>query len=72
MVGVPDPRWGETVHAFVRPAAGEAPDPEAVIAWCKERLAGHKTPKGVTLIEALPRNAAGKVLKKDLRDSLSG
>ncbi|MEM1314108.1 MAG: AMP-binding protein [Pseudomonadota bacterium] len=72
VVGLPDPRWGERVHAFIRPAAGETPDPEAVIAWCKARLAGHKTPKGVSLIDAIPRNAAGKVLKKDLRDSLTG
>ncbi|MEM6440143.1 MAG: AMP-binding protein [Pseudomonadota bacterium] len=70
VVGAPDARWGERVHAFVRPAAGESPEAEVLLDWCRERLAGHKAPKGLSFVEAIPRNAAGKVLKKDLRETL--
>ncbi|MBW8636620.1 AMP-binding protein [Hoeflea sp. WL0058] len=66
VVGVPDPRWGEAVCAFLRPS-GDPPDPEWVISQCRDRMAPHKVPKSVQFVEAIPRNAAGKVLKKDLR-----
>ncbi|WP_067473179.1 class I adenylate-forming enzyme family protein [Actinomadura hibisca] len=66
VVGVPHPRWGETVHAVV--VAGGALEPDALIAWARERLAGFKCPTGVTPAEALPRNATGKVVKSALRD----
>ncbi|MEL6236499.1 MAG: AMP-binding protein [Pseudomonadota bacterium] len=65
VVGIPDPRWGEAVCAFVRAAGPQ--DPEALIGWCRDRLAPHKVPKSVRFVDAIPRNAAGKVLKKDLR-----
>jgi acyl-CoA synthetase (AMP-forming)/AMP-acid ligase II len=67
VIGVPDEKWGEAVKAVVAldPDA-EATDAE-LIAWCRERLAGYKCPKTVDIIEALPRNPTGKILKVDLR-----
>jgi acyl-CoA synthetase (AMP-forming)/AMP-acid ligase II len=67
VVGVPDDYWGEAGKAFLVLEPGAEIDPAAVIAACKERLAGYKTPRHVAFIDALPRNAAGKVLKTELR-----
>ena len=69
VVGVPDDYWGEAVKAFVVARAGAALDADAVLSHCTPRLAGYKLPKTVSFIDALPRNAAGKVLKRDLRDT---
>ena len=67
VIGVPDERWGEAVKAIVVPVPGERPDPEAVIAWARQRIAGYKAPKSVDFIDILPRNASGKVLRRELR-----
>ena len=67
VIGVPDDRWGEAVKAIVVPAAGAAPEPAAVIAWARARIAGYKAPKSVDFIDVLPRNASGKVLRRELR-----
>jgi acyl-CoA synthetase (AMP-forming)/AMP-acid ligase II len=67
VIGVPDARWGEAVKAIVVAAAGAAPEPDAVIAWARERIAGYKAPKSVDFIDVLPRNASGKVLRRELR-----
>ncbi|THD77083.1 MAG: long-chain-fatty-acid--CoA ligase [Phenylobacterium sp.] len=67
VIGVPDERWGEAVKAIVVPAAGASPDPEAVIAWARARIAAFKAPKSVDFIDVLPRNASGKVLRRELR-----
>ncbi|MEO8503913.1 MAG: AMP-binding protein [Acidobacteriota bacterium] len=61
VVGRPHPEWGEVPFAFVV-ADGELPEGE-VIAWCKTQLASFKAPHGVRVVEALPRNALGKVQK---------
>src|SRR6476469_6071360 len=63
VVGVPHPRWGETPIAFV---VGEA-DPAELIEHCRERLASYKKPTSIHFVPELPRNAAGKVLKRELR-----
>jgi acyl-CoA synthetase (AMP-forming)/AMP-acid ligase II len=65
--GIPDPKWGETVKAVVELSPGQAATPEDLIAWCKERLAGYKCPRSVDIMDVLPRNPTGKLLKKDLR-----
>ncbi len=66
VIGVPDERWGEAVKAIVVAAPGGC-DPQVVIAWARERIAGFKAPKSVDFIDALPRNASGKVLRRELR-----
>ncbi|HEY8614813.1 long-chain-fatty-acid--CoA ligase [Phenylobacterium sp.] len=67
VIGVPDERWGEAVKAVVVPAPGEAPDPQAIIAWARQRIAGFKAPKSIDFVDALPRNPSGKVLRRELR-----
>ena len=67
VIGVPDSYWGEAGKAFLVMQPGAAISPEAVIAACKESLAGYKVPRHVAFTDVLPRNAAGKVLKTDLR-----
>ncbi len=67
VIGVPDERLGEVGKAFVVPRAGAAVDAESLVAWCRERLAGYKVPRTVVAVEALPRNATGKVAKDELR-----
>ena len=65
VIGVPDEKWGESVKAIVS-LDGEVSDKE-LISWAKERLAGYKCPKTVDVVDELPRNPTGKILKKDLR-----
>ncbi|MDE2075268.1 MAG: AMP-binding protein, partial [Alphaproteobacteria bacterium] len=67
VIGVPDKQWGEAVKAVVELNAGESVDSETLIAMCKAKLGSVKAPKSVDFVAALPRSAAGKVLKKDLR-----
>jgi acyl-CoA synthetase (AMP-forming)/AMP-acid ligase II len=68
VVGVPDERMGEVGKAFVVAEDGHRVEPDAVVAYAKERLANFKVPRQVELIDALPRNLGGKVLKTELRD----
>ena len=65
VIGEPDERWGEAVAAFVVVDDGAGADD--IRDFCKDQLASIKTPKRIELIGALPRNAAGKVLKTELR-----
>jgi long-chain acyl-CoA synthetase len=67
VIGVPSERWGETPLAVVAPAAGRRIDPEELISFTRERLAHYKCPTGVEIVDALPRNPSGKVLKRELR-----
>jgi acyl-CoA synthetase (AMP-forming)/AMP-acid ligase II len=67
VIGVPDERLGEVGMAFVVPRTGETVDPDALIAWCRERMANYKVPRSVRVVDALPLNASGKVLKYELR-----
>ena len=67
VVGVPDAKWGEVPRAVVVAAAGHTIDPAELLAHCRTQLAGYKCPKAVDVVTALPRNATGKILKKDVR-----
>jgi acyl-CoA synthetase (AMP-forming)/AMP-acid ligase II len=68
VIGVPDERLGEVGMAFVVPAPGTSLDPDSVIAWSRDNMANFKVPRRVEVLEALPRNATGKVVKFELRE----
>jgi HIP---CoA ligase len=68
VVGVPDDRQGEVGFAYVVPTAGAAPDPAEVVAWARGTMANFKAPRYVEVVDALPLNASGKVLKYELRE----
>ena len=72
VVGVPHPDFGEVGYAFVLAKPGASLDPQALLGCLKARLAGFKVPKQCEVIEALPRNAMGKVQKNLLRDQALG
>jgi long-chain acyl-CoA synthetase len=67
VIGVPDERWGERLKAFVTAAPFTMLTPDTVTAFCAGRLAPYKTPREIVVVESLPRNASGKVLKTELR-----
>ena len=67
IIGVPDEKWGESVKAVVAFHPEKAVPPEELIEFARERLAHYKAPKSVDVVEALPRNPSGKILKRDLR-----
>ena len=68
VVGVPDERMGEVGCAFVVLRPGANVDPDELIAWAKDKMANYKVPRKVEVLDALPLNASGKVLKFELRD----
>lgn len=67
VIGIESKKWGETPLAIVVAAPGTAPTPESLKAYCKENLAGYKVPQLYEMVDALPRNASGKLLKPTLR-----
>jgi acyl-CoA synthetase (AMP-forming)/AMP-acid ligase II len=70
VVGVPDPKWGEQVAAFIRPATGHEPRVEELRAFCREHLSPHKTPVYWEFVDQFPLTASGKVQKFVLREQL--
>ncbi|MHB8918712.1 MAG: class I adenylate-forming enzyme family protein [Desulfocucumaceae bacterium] len=69
VIGVPDPTWGEVGKAFVVSLPGQNLEPAEILKFAGERLGRYKVPKYVEIIDALPKSAVGKVLKKDLRQA---
>ena len=70
VIGVPDPEMGESVAAFVQPAAGAVPGPELeqeIIAFVKSKIASFKAPRTVRFVDDLPRSEAGKLMKAELK-----
>ena len=74
VIGLPDTEWGERVHAIiVLREAVDCPPESELRAFCRERIAGYKVPKSYEFrSEPLPRSAAGKILKRELRDAQAG
>ena len=72
VIGVPSERWGESVKALVVVDPDVPFDEAELIAFARERLAHYKCPKAVQIVEVLPRNASGKILKKELRMTHGG
>jgi acyl-CoA synthetase (AMP-forming)/AMP-acid ligase II len=68
VIGVPDAKWGETVKAVVVRRQGASVSEAALIEWSRDKLASFKRPSSVDFIDTLPRNAAGKLLKRALRE----
>jgi len=66
VVGIPDPTWGETVAAFLVPREGAALDVAEIAASVEARLAAFKRPRAWQLVDELPRNAMGKVVRSEL------
>ena len=66
-LGLPDAQWGQVPAAAVVLRAGQTPAPAELIAFCRARLAGYKTPRRIEIVPALPRNAGGKVVRAELR-----
>jgi acyl-CoA synthetase (AMP-forming)/AMP-acid ligase II len=67
VIGVPHETWGETVMAVVALKPGSEATEDDIIGFCQERLAKFKSPTSVQIVDALPRNPTGKILKRDLR-----
>jgi long-chain acyl-CoA synthetase len=68
VVGAPDERWGESVHAFVVPARGQQPAARDLHRFLADRLAAFKLPARYEFIDHVPRNPSGKILRRQLRD----
>jgi len=68
VIGIPDEKWGETVKALVVPREGMRATEAEIIEHCKRHMASYKKPQSVEFLPALPKNAYGKVLKRELRD----
>jgi acyl-CoA synthetase (AMP-forming)/AMP-acid ligase II len=71
VIGVPDKIYGEAVAAFIEPTRGRKPTPESIVDQVRGLVAGYKKPKYVFIVDELPRNSLGKVLKRELRDLAS-
>lgn len=67
VVGIPDGYRGETVMAYISLRPGAVEDPDALAAYCKERLAAYKYPRRVEILPELPKTASGKILRRELR-----
>jgi acyl-CoA synthetase (AMP-forming)/AMP-acid ligase II len=67
VIGVPNEKWGEAVKAVVVKKGGAEVSGQELISFAREKIAGYKVPKSVDFIDQLPRNASGKLLKKDIR-----
>lgn len=67
VIGVPSAKWGEEVKACVVAKPGHDVDADDVIAWARERIAAFKAPKSIDIIPVMPRNASGKILRRELR-----
>ncbi len=68
VIGIPDPKWGEAVKAVVSLVPGETITESELIIYCQNNMASYKKPKFVDIVDELPKNNYGKILKRELRD----
>ena len=68
VIAIPDPQWGEAVHAVVVLRPGQEATQEDIVAHCKALIAGYRSPRSVAFVDALPMTGAGKILKTRLRE----
>ena len=68
VVGKPDPYRGETVKAFVSLRPGHTADPDELVDYCRSRMAAYKYPREVEIVDAIPKTATGKILRRRLRE----
>ena len=68
IIGVPDDRMGEVGYAYVIPRLNATIDPEELRKWCREKMANYKVPRYFEIVDDVPHNAGGKVLKFELRE----
>ena len=68
VIGIPDDKWGERIHAVVQPKANSRASVEELMDLCRQRLGGMKAPKSIEFRAELPRSPIGKTLKRALRD----
>jgi len=68
VIGLPDERLGEVGAAFVVPRSGQAIEPDELVAWCRDHMANFKVPRTVRVVDTLPMNPTGKVMKFKLRE----
>lgn len=71
VIGVPDPDFGEAVHAFVVLKDGVKEDVESLESYCRKRLAKYKVPKHIEFLDELPKNTTGKILRRTLKDHVT-
>ena len=69
VIGVPDEKWVERVHAVIVLKEGENVTDTSITDFCKQHLAGYKTPRSVEFADVLPKNPQGKILKREIRDT---
>ncbi|MCP4693015.1 MAG: long-chain fatty acid--CoA ligase, partial [Desulfobacterales bacterium] len=67
-VGLPDPKSGEKVKAFIQLAPGQEATEEEIIEFCRDKMAGYKRPRAVEFRDELPTSLVGKVLRRVLRE----
>ena len=67
VIGLPHPKWGEEVKAAVALRPGQEVTAEALIEFCKERIAGYKCPKSVDFFDTLPKSTVGKILRREVK-----
>jgi acyl-CoA synthetase (AMP-forming)/AMP-acid ligase II len=71
VIGLPDPDWGERIVAVIEPVSGAVLDPDELLSYVRGRVGAVKTPKDVVIVDSLPRNANGKILKTVLVERLT-
>jgi long-chain acyl-CoA synthetase len=67
VVGIPDEKFGEEIHAVVAPKPGMTIDPDELIAFIKERVAAYKYPRTVDIVKELPKGPTGKIMKREIK-----